>query len=174
MNPKLAKERLMNLGCGVRPQMPNEWTGEFELPNQLLEFYQLVGPDNATIEAALGEPIFLPSLRRLDSHQTGYRSHPETGERFNDWPNEWIVVADANIDPFIYCRGEILFAEHGTGGWSPYPIFANIYEMAYALGNNWIGRSERRLRATRLFDDESNILPHRNIVTGRCRNYLQH
>ncbi len=47
----------------------------------------------------------------------GYRWHGVSGERINDWPSNWLVIADRSADPFILDLddGRVLFSHHGAG-----------------------------------------------------------
>lgn len=117
-----------------RPQSFEEWTGPFELPQEILVYYQSLGPVDVTIEG-YGNPYFLPSLARLWMFQGGYRYEVSSGESFPEWNPDWLVVADEGGDAFIFSLSSkhILFACHGEGTWSPHPLFDNLAEMVFCL-----------------------------------------
>src|SRR5689334_11607045 len=76
-----------------RSQPITDWQGEFPLPAPVAEYFTKLGPVDISI-SAYGNPYFLPSLARLWSHQIGYRIHGVTGERIEDWDDDWLVIAD--------------------------------------------------------------------------------
>lgn len=161
MNPELIKQRFTSIGYSCRSQLPSEWTGSYELPSEILKYYESIGPDCEAVETH-AEPIGVPSLSRLADNQIGYRTHPKTAERFSEWPDEWIVVADADADPFIYCEGKILFANHGRGEWTPFQMFDSIYELIGSIAAIGVVTHE----AVEMVDDAFNILPtHFNNLT---------
>src|SRR5262245_60390460 len=106
------------------------WHGEFPLPDEVAHYYEELGPEDITIEG-YGNPFFLPSLARLWEFQAGYRFHPYTNERFEDWLDDWLVIASQGGDPFIYSRssGRILHALHGQGVWDADEMFSSLEGM---------------------------------------------
>jgi hypothetical protein len=104
-------KRLLALHGEARPQPPSDWTGAIPIPAAVEGFYQEVGPAIVTIEAH-GNPYFLPSLVDLWQFQAGYRWNGLSGEPTEDWPDDWLVVADEGGDPFIFVRssGAVLHA----------------------------------------------------------------
>lgn len=117
-----------------RAQTVSEWAGTFDLPQPLADYYAELGPVDVHIPG-YGNPYFLPSLASLWKFQSGYRYHPETFERFADWEDDWLVIADEGGDAFIYSRADstISHAYHGEGIWSPEPLLASIEHMAACL-----------------------------------------
>jgi hypothetical protein len=140
------------------PQSASEWSGQFPLPDVLSRFYQEVGPVDILIEG-YGNPFFLPRLSALWEFQAGYRWDGLTGERIEEWEDDWLVVADQGGDPFILDirTGAILFAEHGTGEWEPDETFTDVFEMAACLGT--LGSVAARA-GDDFTDDEEFIRPH--------------
>lgn len=57
------------------------------------------------------------------------------GQRVPAWQDNWLVIADANADPFILDTqtGKILFAMHGTGSWDPYELAPDLPTLVAAL-----------------------------------------
>jgi len=123
---------LLGLHGTCRPQDPSEWTGDIPLANAIADFYSEVGPLDITIEG-YGNPTFIPRLSQLWDRQAGYRWNGLTGDPITDWDDDWIVVADEGADPFIYCNGTILFAEHGAGVWEPAEIYPDLNTMAASI-----------------------------------------
>ena len=118
----------------VRPQPPSDWRGTFPLPSALVNYYDLVGPVDITIEG-YGNAYFLPSLARLWDFQAGYRWNGLSGEPIADWADDWLVIADQGGDAFIFDRAssKVLFAYHGEGVWEPEEWFPDVAAMAACL-----------------------------------------
>ena len=112
-------------------QDATDWTGPFDLPDALREFYSDVGPLDVCIEG-FGNPTTIYSLRKLWERQAGYRWNGLTNERIADWPENWIVIADEGADPYIFDTKttRILFAQHGSGEWDADEIYGDINTMA--------------------------------------------
>ena len=120
--------------ANLRPQTHDEWHGPFALPGAVLAYYGEVGPIDLEIET-YGNPWYIPKLAELWRLQAGYRYHPETNKRFEDWSDDWLVVAYEGGDPYIFdVRTEtILYDYHGRGVWEPKPIFKNLAEMIFVF-----------------------------------------
>jgi hypothetical protein len=142
ITPELAKQ-LVALHGEVRPQPPSDWTGAFPLPSAVECFYHEVGPSNVTVKAH-GNPFYLPCLADLRQFQAGYRWNGLTGERIEDWNDDWLVVADEGGDPFIFARssGVILHAYHGEGEWDAGEMFTDLNTMAACLSQLGVIASE--------------------------------
>lgn len=133
VTPDLAKH-LVALHGDVRFQPLSDWAGPFPIPPAVERFYRDVGPINVTIEAH-GNPYFLPSLAGLWQFQAGYRWNPLSGEPIENWPDDWLVVADEGGDPFIFASssGRVLHAYHGEGEWNTGEMFSDLNAMAACL-----------------------------------------
>jgi hypothetical protein len=140
-----------------RPQARTDWLGEFPLPDAVAEYFSEFGPVDVTI-TAYGNPYFLPSLSQLWKIQSGYRYHPKTHERFIDWDDDWLMIAEEGGDPFIFSRIStvILHAYHGEGVWEPTPMFDSLVEMVttFAIVGDIVASAGQSLT-----DDDSAILP---------------
>jgi hypothetical protein len=130
---ELAK-RLLALHGEVRSQPSSDWTGAFPIPSAVERFYREVGPCDVTVEAH-GNPYFLPCLADLWQFQAGYRWNGLNGEPIEDWPDDWLVVADEGGDPFILARssGVVLHAYRGEGEWDADEMFPDLNTMAACL-----------------------------------------
>jgi len=137
------KEALAPYGELV-PQEGGDWDGPFPLPEAVIAFYREVGPVKLNIPA-FGNDYFIPPLSDLYEYQSGYRFEDPDSEPFEDWPDEWLVVADQGADPFILDRnlGEILHAYHGEGEWDAGGVFPDILTMAATLAV--VGRHTHRI-----------------------------
>ena len=160
MHPLQVGQLLSEHGT-LRPQSERDWTGPFELPQQLSAFYQEVGPHDLRIRG-YGNPYFLPALAGLWDFQAGYRWNALTRERVPDWNDDWLVVAAEDGDAFILSRstGVILFARHGQGVWRPGEIFPDVNAMAACLAS--LGSIIRDAGAT-FTDDDSLIRPEHRV-----------
>lgn len=118
----------------LMPQPAELWRGDFPLPHPVAQYYREFGAAEVEI-TGYGNSFFLPSLARLWEYQVGYRIHGWTGEREEEWDDDWLVIADSGADPFIYSRnsGKILFAMHGAGEWRTLELFADLPQMVTAL-----------------------------------------
>ncbi|KGM21904.1 SMI1/KNR4 family protein [Stenotrophomonas maltophilia] len=109
----------------LRAQHEGDWQGPFPLPPVLACFYAQVGPLGQEINAKVGNSgitipgldVWIPPLRRVWSHQAGYRWHGISGDPIDNWPSNWLVIADRGADPFILDLddGRVLFSHHGAG-----------------------------------------------------------
>lgn len=111
----------------LQAQSPELWQGDVPLPPALAAFYAQVGPWGETVHASVGPVgvsvpginVDFPPLHRLWALQAGYRWEGDARARIADWPEQWLVIADQNADPFILDldSGQVLFAFHGAGTW---------------------------------------------------------
>ena len=113
-------------------QEPELWRGPFPLHPDLVHYFQLLGPRDASL-AGVGNPFFLSGLAGLWDYQEGYRFHGQQALR--DWKDDWLVIADTGADPFIFSRatGRIFCDYHGRGRWQPRELFPNVQLMATSL-----------------------------------------
>jgi hypothetical protein len=138
---KVAKRLLAQSG-EVRSQPSSNWTGDFSIPFEVEQFYREVGPFNVTIESP-GGPYFLPCLADLWQLQAGYRWKGQSGVSIEDWPDDWLVVADGISDPiggvgepFIFVRssGLVLHAFFNwKDRWDVSEMFPDLNTMAACL-----------------------------------------
>ena len=140
------------------------WQGGFPLPDAVAHYYRELGAFNVNIDN-YGNSFFLPSLARLWEYQAGYRYHLETNERFKDWNDDWLVIADEGADPFIFSRvsGRILHDVHGQGVWQPSEMFTNLPAMVTALAI----LGEIVVNADEDFTDEDGYINERFIKTAK-------
>lgn len=95
----------------LRSQPASDWNGGIPLPAVVADFYRELGPWGPTFHAhtgpvgldinAGGNPVNVPTLRRLWGMQGCYRWHGLTGERLPDWQERWLVVGFEGSNPFI-------------------------------------------------------------------------
>ncbi|WP_229301198.1 hypothetical protein [Stenotrophomonas maltophilia] len=127
----------------LRAQHEGDWQGPFPLPPVLARFYAQVGPLGHEINAKVGNSgitipgldVWIPPLRRMWSHQAGYRWHGISGEPIGNWPSNWLVIADRGADPFILDLddGRVLFSHHGAGLLDAGEIAADVLTLMAAL-----------------------------------------
>ena len=163
-------KRLLGVHGEVRSQPHLDWTGSFPIPRAVEQFYVEVGPFNVTIETH-GNPYFLPSLADLWQFQAGYRWNGLSGEPIEDWPDDWLVVADEGGDPFIVVRssGVVLHAFHGEGEWDAGEIFPNLNTMAACLAQ--IGDIVLKAGSDYMEEDFS-IRPKYRALASACLQHL--
>ena len=103
---------------------------KMDIPSELATFLNQEIPFSRQID--IGFELFeFPSVDQLVDFQIGYRWHGLTQERAVDWNGAWIVFGSSNADPLIFdsVNGEVLFARHGAGSWSPVVLFSDLDEM---------------------------------------------
>ncbi len=128
-----ARELLSHHGTCVA-QDAGDWTGAIDLPEAIRRFYIDVGPRNVAV-VGFGNDTTLPSLALLWERQAGYRWNGLTNAPIENWPDNWLVVADEGADPYIFDinTGRILFAHHGTGSWDAGEIYLDLDTMAACI-----------------------------------------
>jgi hypothetical protein len=138
----------------LKPQPVSDWTGDFELPEQIARFYWEIGPYGQTIYPTIGpigveiacggNPINLPPLYKLWNSQVGYRTHGITKERILDWPDNWLVIGTEGSNPFIFDvkDGQIYFAFAGGGKWAPKLLASDIETAVGGLATYAQARAE--------------------------------
>jgi hypothetical protein len=164
-------KRLLALHGEVPPQPASNWTGAFTIPPGVERFYREVGPFNVTIEAH-GNPFFLPSLADLWQFQAGYRWNGLSEDPIEDWPDDWLVVADEGGDPFIFVRssGVVLHAYHGEGEWDAGEMFPDLNAMAACLAQLGAIASEAGIEF--LSEDYSVRPEYRALASTRLQDLL--
>ena len=134
------------------------------------DFYENVGPWGEVVHAHHGQTgvqldarlqVTIPPLYRLWDFQDSFRWDGNTHERLKDWKDEWLLVADAEADPFILDvpSGRILFARSGAGGWYPKPFASDLGTAVGSLAT--IANTKARLNKFDAFIDEETfeVLP---------------
>lgn len=162
---------LLTLHGKVRSQPPSNWTGPFQLPSAVEQFYQEVGPVNISINAH-GNSYFLPSLAGLWKFQSGYSWNSLTRKPIEDWNADWLVVADAGGDPFIFDRSSetVLHAYHGAAEWNPLKMFSDLNTMAACLAQ--LGTVMSESRETYRKEDGSIHSAHRHLALAPIQDLL--
>ena len=127
----------------LRAQHEGDWQGSLPLPPVLARVYARVGPLGHEINAKVGNSgitvpgldVWIPPLQRLWRHQAGYRWHGISGEPIDDWPSNWLVIADRGADPFILDLddGRVLFSHHGAGLLDAGEIVADVPTLMAVL-----------------------------------------
>lgn len=125
--------KLLQAHGNVESQPASDFTGDVPLPAALAAYYRDIGPADIEIEA-FGDHTVLPRLSTLWDAQTGYR-WDGIGQPNEEWPADWIVVADERGDPFIFSSttGKVYYAVHSGGPWEPIELFPDLASMAGSL-----------------------------------------
>jgi hypothetical protein len=151
----------------LKPQGISDWNGETELPDEVIEFYQYIGPNDLTVGLG-GNPIMIPSLSALATYQVGYRTHGVTKQRIKDWPDHWLVIAVEGANPFIFdCEGsQVLFAMAGAGKWSPSVVATELYTAVSGIAV--MANALHSLDDDQIYDDNFNLLPeaYESVLTA--------
>ena len=103
-----------------------------------------------------GNPVNIPALKDLWSHQACYRWHGHTGERLPNWPDHWLVIATEGSNPFILDMqdGQVYFA---LAGGKPRPtLFAP--DLLTAIGALATVANSMRELGDQAFDDTFELL----------------
>lgn len=106
--------------------------------------------------------------------QLGYRwgCLLDEGERFEEWEDDWVVIADIGADAIIAHVGlpgtPVFFSPHGEGEWSLSPLAPSLAAYLEALAR-WIeialigtGAAHERnqfVAAGRIWDNDASYLP---------------
>lgn len=138
--------QLLSTWGELRPQPSNQWTGgDYPLPVDIADFYAQIGPWGEVIYESVGpigvslsvggNPVCIPPLHKLFDLQAGYAWQSNPSQPFDDWPAHWLVVAEQGGDPFIHNSrtGQVFFAFHGAGSWSPALFAPDLLTAAGAL-----------------------------------------
>jgi len=153
LNNIQTKKYLENHGTCLS-QSSEKWSGDIKLPQEVLDFYYFVGPNDIAIESSRGT-IDIPSLSNLWDMQAGYRWNANTGELISGWESDWIVIASQGGDPYIYSKGKILAAEHGCGDWTFVELYSDI--NTFMICSSILGSIMKT--STDFMDEDCIILP---------------
>jgi len=126
LDEKLSKKRLKqnndpanpcNYLSPARPEEMEQIEEKWLLPTIYKEFLMHYSPLSVNLKS-----INLYGASELIKRQAGYVYNGATQEKINDWPNDYIVIADRGADP--YCldlslgdTSPVFFARHGEGRW---------------------------------------------------------
>ncbi|MCX2743794.1 SMI1/KNR4 family protein [Mangrovivirga sp. M17] len=105
---------------------------KWDLPTGYLEFLKKYSPLNVYIDNDnFFQGLNLYGANDLIKRQEGYSYNPIKDEIINDWPNNFVVIAESGADP--YCidisdsQGAIYTSMHGTGEWE-FEKFSESFE----------------------------------------------
>lgn len=120
------------------------------------ELYARFDPQNPVLASLWGD-MSLYSFASLDKEQAGYAFDGKTREPVEDWPEGMLVIGECSADPITLNPaepGEVFFAMHGQGEWSPLPIAPDI-EGFLKLCIAWLDME--RQRGDALYDDTEEL-----------------
>ena len=104
---------------------------KYNIKGIYLEFLKRFSPCNTIIPKGMNE-ILLYGVDNIIENQTGY-SVDSDNNIVEDWPNNYLVIADKFADP--YCidianeDSAIYFAKHGQGVWKFKKVYNNFIEF---------------------------------------------
>ena len=108
----------------------NKWT----LPENYLQFLKCYSPLKVLINnKKYFQGLNLYGATTLIKSQQGYSCNPVTNEQIEDWPENFVVIADAGADPYCIDINQIkdndapiYTSMHGTGKWE-FEIYADSF-----------------------------------------------
>jgi hypothetical protein len=112
----------------------DEISTKWKLPATYLTFLKNFSPINVFIDSDnFIQGLSLYGADELIENQAGYSFNALTGKNVDDWPANFIVIADDGADPFCIDIGNIkdndapiYTSEHGTGAWK-FKKYANTF-----------------------------------------------
>ena len=145
LDSRLAKKREKN----TNKAHPTNWLVEasaddmekvrnsLRLPEYYLDFLSKASPLNVEVKLKEYGSIDLYGAHELLDAQNGYSFNPVTNEKIDDWPENFIVIASCEADPFcIDCTRDnspVFYAAHGMGEWNFDEAFSSLIEFLKAL-----------------------------------------
>jgi len=112
-------------------------TEQWRLPNEYVYFLKQYVPEMVSWSTDEYINLDIYGAKDLQQGQLGYNFNPVTNEVITDWPNDYLVIASDEGDP--YCinllRGDtvIYTAEHGTGTWDFSIAYDNLVEFLHSV-----------------------------------------
>ena len=145
LDSRLAKKREKN----TNKAHPTNWLVEasaddlekvrnsLRLSENYLDFLSKASPLNVEVKLKEYGSIDLYGAHELLDAQNGYSFNPVTNEKIDDWPENFIVIASCEADPFcIDCTRDnspVFYAAHGMGEWNFDEAFSSLIEFLKAL-----------------------------------------
>jgi len=107
----------------------------WDLPSNYLNFLEKFPAKGKDVE---GEQfvnwLHIYGFSELVKNQLGYSFNPETNKPIEDWPKDYVVIADDGADPYVLDLSKsdgkdspVLFAYHGEGDWN-FQLFSSSFE----------------------------------------------
>lgn len=139
-------------GCLYHPEhnLVQSISKTWNLPKPYLEFISKFSP--LAVEFKIrgnAESFTLYGVDDIAKGQRGYSVNGITGEPIEDWPSDYVVIAQSWGDPLIIdCSKNtdsvpIYFAKHGQGNWKFRRKFQSLLEFLESLSiPNWDGHRE--------------------------------
>ncbi|MEC0090835.1 SMI1/KNR4 family protein [Paenibacillus macquariensis] len=110
---------------------------KWRLPDEYLYFLKHYIPESVAWSTDEYINLTIYGAKDMLKGQWGYNYNPVTNEAISDWPNNYLVIATDEGDP--YCidlsRGDtvIYTAEHGTGTWDFFIAYDNLVEFLHSV-----------------------------------------
>jgi hypothetical protein len=123
----------------------NSVAAEIPLSPELITWYACAAPMSDVYIPQVGNDLRISGISELVQAQQGYRwvQWPITAERKpgNDWPENWVVVADEGADPVLADTAiegtPVLRDMHGMGRWAPWLLAPSLVAYLEAQAR-WI------------------------------------
>ncbi len=112
-------------------------TEQWRLPDEYVYFLKHYVPEMVSWSTDEYINLDIYGAKDLQQGQLGYNFNPVTNEVITEWPNDYLVIASDEGDP--YCidlsRGDtvIYTAEHGTGTWDFSIAYDNLVEFLHSV-----------------------------------------
>lgn len=102
-----------------------------ELPTSLRDYLRSTVPTTLLELQRVGNPVTLLPASALGREQRGYSVDATSGERLDDWQDNWFLVADEGEDPIVVdtSTGTVLQSMHGYGAWDFDPVAGSMAEL---------------------------------------------
>ena len=106
-------------------------------PANYLDFLMKASPLNVEMKIKDYGPVFLYGAHNLIDGQNGYSVVPEINSETNDWPENYIVIATCEGDPFCIdisqTNSPVYYAAHGMDEWDFDVAFDSLGDFLKAL-----------------------------------------
>lgn len=136
-NPDFYAKYPMQLITEAEEQAIQVVTEQWRLPNEYVYFLKHYVPEMVSWSTDEYINLDIYGAKDLQQGQLGYNFNPVTNEVITEWPNDYLVIASDEGDP--YCidlsRGDtvIYTAEHGTGTWDFSIAYDNLVEFLHSV-----------------------------------------
>jgi len=115
---------------------------KWNLPAGYLEFLEKSPPKGVDIEGdQFVNWLHVYGVSELIKNQQGYSFNPETKKPIEDWPKDYVVIADDGADPYVLDLSKsdgkdapVLFAYHGEGAWDFREFSGSFEEFLTKVG----------------------------------------
>ncbi|MFY0517277.1 SMI1/KNR4 family protein [Lysinibacillus sp. UGB7] len=136
-DPQFYAKYPMHLMTDAEERALRNVSEKWRLPGEYLHFLKHYVPESVTWSTDEYINLNIYGAKDVSQGQWGYNYNPVTNEDILDWPNNYLVIATDEGDP--YCidltRGDtvIYTAEHGMGTWDFSIAYDNLVEFLQSV-----------------------------------------